>query len=93
MDRIQFDPNKRKSNLKKHNRDFLDAPVVLNRKEKVNKIDGRKDYGETREITVAKGKKNRLASVVHTKRGDEERIISFRDANYKEKSWWGSIWG
>ncbi len=90
---IEFDPNKNRKNKQKHGKDMVNAGRVLDRENKVSKVDNRRDYGEIRKVTVAPEPNNSLSSVVHTKRGEIERIISYRGASKKEKKWWEGIFG
>ncbi len=46
--------------------------------------DTRRDYGETRFVTVGLYE-GRMVVIAHTKRGDDTRIISVRKANDREQ--------
>jgi hypothetical protein len=80
---ITYDPQKRAETLKNRSLDFEDAPKVFAGKH-FQMEDDRRDYGETRWITV--GRLNRtIVVVVWTSRGEACRIISMRKCNAKER--------
>jgi uncharacterized protein len=82
--KIIFDPAKRDATLRDRNLDFADAvkvfagPVLSGR-------DDRKDYGETRIVTVGY-LDSRMMIIVWTQRDDARHIISMRKANDREKA-------
>ena len=82
---FEWDENKRLLNLKKHKLDFADVKIIFMDKDKYDIIDNRKNYGETRIITVGLFYDELLTSVCHTDRNGITRIISFRPASKKEK--------
>ena len=53
--------------------------------ERVTVVDDRRDYGETRFVTVG-DVNGRMVILVWTQRGETCRIISMRKANDREKS-------
>ena len=79
---VEWDEDKRQSNIRKHRVDFFDsnewewdAALVF--------ADERKDYGERRFIAyVPIGR--RLHVVIFTERNDTRRLISARKANMRE---------
>lgn len=79
---FDWDPENRKSNLKKHGIDFVDAVQVFEgfvlRRE-----DARRNYGERRLVAIGRIG-DQLLSVVYTVRGDSIRGISARRANRNE---------
>ena len=82
--RFTWDENKRKSNLKKHGLDFLDAKEVFS-KPLILFEDNRSgfEYGEQRMIAI--GFLDYLVVlIVHVESEDEIRIISMRKANHDE---------
>jgi uncharacterized DUF497 family protein len=82
---LQWDENKRQSNLKKHGLDFADASLVLETKPRMDV----KNYvnGEQREISFAYVERElTILCLVYTKRLNVFRIISFRKAHQKERS-------
>ena len=82
---FEWDENKRISNLIKHRIDFIEVKVVFYDPYRIEKIDGRKDYGEIRTNTIGKFKDEIIAVVAHTDRNGIIRIISARQANKKER--------
>ena len=81
--RIVFDPVKRQATLDERSLDMADAGQVF-ATEKLTIIDNRKDYGETRHITIGYID-GRMVLAVWTQRGDARRIISLRKANEREQ--------
>jgi hypothetical protein len=83
MDKVEWDPDKEKENIRKHKVTFTMASHIW---EGVvfEQYDDRHDYGESR--FQALGEVNgRLMVVVFTWRGTARRIISARKANPREK--------
>ena len=80
--RFTWDPRKRRSNLKVHHIDFVDAEKVF-AGPTFTFEDDRFAYGERRFVTLGL-----LAgipvSIVHTESEDEIRVISFRKATSNE---------
>jgi uncharacterized DUF497 family protein len=81
--KIEYDPEKRKKTLKERGLDFEDALIVFTTGRRISKIDSRKDYGEERVITMGE-LAGRHVVIVHTRRGNAERIISMRKADERE---------
>jgi len=81
--KFQFDPEKAKSNRKKHNVSFADAEGVFYDPLAIHKED---PYSaeEDRWIAVGMGSASQLLVVVYTFRGDEVRLISVRRATRRE---------
>lgn len=81
---FEWDDNKNQSNLEKHGISFEEAALIF---EGVilSRIDDRKDYGETRTITIGKIANLVVVTVVHTDRDGNIRIISARSANRLER--------
>ncbi len=90
----EWDENKRKSNIKKHNIDFVAAKEVFNDKERIEIVDDRKDYGEERIQTIGYAKPG-ILFVVFTYRENKStrRFISARKANKKELAIYNSLIG
>ena len=80
---FEWDARKRNINLNKHGFDFTTASRVWDG-EVVERIDDRRDYGETRVIAVGEVDESVIV-VVYTIRGENRRIISARKANSSEK--------
>lgn len=83
MFEVTFDPVKRDENLAKHGLDFEDAARVFDGPT-LDGPDNRRDYGETRIITVGR-LEGRMVVLVWTPRGDTRRVISMRKANGREQ--------
>jgi uncharacterized protein len=81
---FEWDPRKEQSNLRKHHFDFTTATLIWGGPA-VEKIDDRREYGETRIIAVGEAG-GCIIVVVYTWRGEDRRIISARKANSREKS-------
>ena len=87
---FEWDDIKRKSNIKKHGIDFINAPKIFD-SYTLTIEDDRSDYGEKRFITfgILEG---RIVVVVHTENEDSIRIISIRKATkYEEKAYFSQI--
>ncbi|MCL2338752.1 MAG: BrnT family toxin [Proteobacteria bacterium] len=87
---FEWDENKRKSNRKKHEMDFLRASKVFKDENRVERIDDRKNYGEVRIQAIGRINKfmawgGTIIFVVYTVRNNNIRIISARKANKGEK--------
>jgi len=81
---FEWDENKNNSNLFHHKLSFEDAHFVFEG-ETITFEDQRKDY-ETEKRYITLGLlENRLVVIVHTPRGDNQRIISMRKGNSREK--------
>lgn len=87
---FEWNDTKRKSNIKKHGIDFINAPTIFDGYTLTTE-DDRYDYGEERFITfgILEG---RVVVVVHTENDDSIRIISIRRATkYEEKTYFSQI--
>lgn len=82
--RYEWDDSKNQSNFTKHGISFEEVIEIFD-KEHVTWIDDRKDYGETREISLGEINNNVVILVVHTDRYGITRIISARKANSRER--------
>ena len=80
---FEWDNTKRKSNIKKHGIDFIDAPIIFSGYT-LTIEDDRYDYGEERFVTfgILDG---RVVAVVHTETENLIRIISMRKATKNEE--------
>ena len=84
--RFEWDEEKEKINIKKHDIDFSFAALVFNDPYRIEKYDSAHSNTEDRYITI--GLANRFAmvvTVVYTERHSITRIISARAATEKEK--------
>lgn len=79
---IEFDPTKDASNVEKHGVSLALAES-LEWDWLISRPDGRKDYGEPREVGFAPIG-SRVFCVVFVQRDDRLRIISLRKANSRE---------
>ncbi len=80
--KITYDLTKREITLKDRGLDFADA-ILLFAGITLDFQDNRKDYGETRIITVGH-LRGRMMVVVWTPRGEARHVISMRKANERE---------
>ena len=85
---IEFDPAKDSGNVDKHGVSLALAES-LEWDWLISRPDGRKDYGEPREIGFAPIGP-RVFCVVFVQRGDNLRIISLRKANSREVKFYAS---
>jgi len=85
--KITFDPAKRATTLRDRSLDFADAAEVFAGKA-LNIPDERRDYGESRIITVGL-LRERMVIVVWTPRGNGRHVFSMRKANDREKARFG----
>ncbi|QEN04569.1 BrnT family toxin [Thiospirochaeta perfilievii] len=83
--KFEWDENKNQSNYEKHGI-YFDEAVEVFKSDCLTWIDDRKNYGETREITIGEVSKNIVLVLVHTDRFGNIRIISARKANERERS-------
>ena len=79
----QWDPNKAKSNLKKHGVRFADAVSVFEDENAITIED--EHESENRFITIGKDILLRILVVIYTFRGHIIRIISARKATVRER--------
>ena len=84
---VTFDPAKREATLKDRGLDFADALEVFAGRT-LDMPDDRRDYGETRIVTVG-SLRGRMVIVVWTPRGSARHVISMRKANDREKARFG----
>ena len=80
---VEFDPDKARSNLKKHKVSFAHAEQVL-RDPMALTIEDLESEGEVRFVTLGMDALGRVLVVVHTSRGDRVRLISARKASAGE---------
>jgi uncharacterized DUF497 family protein len=81
----EWDPEKAKENLRKHDVSFEEAATVFLDPLAVTYPDPDHSDEERREITVGHSARQRVVFVSHTHRGDRTRIISARKATRKER--------
>lgn len=82
--RLIWDETKRRSNLAKHGLDFRQADTVLESNYRLDLPEIRGKELRNKSISYALGFMAVL-TVVHTRRGDATRVISFRRASTMER--------
>lgn len=83
---FEWDKNKSEANLQKHGISFDEVKAIFCGPV-LTTHDKRKEYGETREISIGELKGGiAVAIVIHTNRQGKTRIISARIANKKERT-------
>ena len=80
---FEWDQNKAKANLKKHDIDFADAVTVFDDSKAITIDDP--NHGEEWFITIGMDAYGRIIVVIYTWRGNVIRIISARKANKFER--------
>jgi uncharacterized protein len=83
--KFEWDPQKARSNLKKHKVSFEEAATALADPMAATGADPDHSIGEFRYITFGISKRGRLLVVAHTEEGDSIRIISARIARKGER--------
>jgi uncharacterized DUF497 family protein len=87
---LEWDENKRRTNLRKHQIDFIGSEEIFDGYT-VTFEDDSVDYDEQRFITFGKFQ-GRVVVVVHTERDDNIRMISIRKATkYEERYYYAKI--
>jgi uncharacterized DUF497 family protein len=84
---FEWDPEKSKSNLKKHGISFEEAKEIF-LGPVLTAQDRRKDYGEKRFISIGALSGVVFLVVAHTDRKGKVRIISARKANQTERKFY-----
>ena len=83
--KIEWDPEKAKSNLKKHGISFEEAATTLSDPMAATGADPDHSITEERYVTFGVSGKGRLVVVSHTEKHETIRIISARKASKGEK--------
>jgi hypothetical protein len=83
--KIEWDPRKAKSNLKKHGVSFEEAATALSDPMAATGADPDHSVVEERYVTFGVSQKGRLLVVSHTEKGETIRIISARRASKGER--------
>jgi hypothetical protein len=86
---IEFDPEKARSNLRKHGVGFAHAEQALRDPMALTAEDPDAE-GEQRLVTLGMDALGRLLVVIHTPRGDRTRLISARKASKGEGEQYGA---
>ena len=84
MMRVDWDPEKAKSNFQKHGVRFSDAEIVLYDLTALTSEDVEAE-GEQRFISIGRDVITRIIVVVYTYRGQDIRLISARKATKRER--------
>jgi len=82
--KIEWDPQKARSNLRKHKVPFEEAATALSDPMAATGDDPDHSVGEFRYVTFGMSERGRLLVVAHTERGQTIRIISARVASKGE---------
>ncbi len=82
---FEWDINKAKANVVKHNVSFEEAATVFGDERSLTIDDTAHSTQEKRKITLGRSLNKHLLVVIHTERGAHIRIISARKASRKEK--------
>jgi uncharacterized DUF497 family protein len=80
---FEFDPEKARSNLRKHGVSFAHAEQAL-RDDMAVTIEDPDSIDEQRFVTLGVDALGRLLVVIHTQRGERTRLISARKASRRE---------
>ena len=81
--KYEWDEEKRKSNIRKHGLDFVDAERIFEGNT-LTVADDREDYGQRRFVTIGLCKAV-VVVVAHTEKADVIRVISMRKATKNEE--------
>lgn len=82
---VEWDPNKAKQNISKHDVSFEEAATIFDDPLSSTIDDPLHSENEERYIIIGKSKQNRLLVVSLADRGERIRIISARLANNRER--------
>ncbi len=85
---FEWNPQKAKANLQKHQIDFEEASTIFDDPQFITFLDEEHSADEERYITIGLSNKNRLLMVAHTERSDKIRIISARKATKNEEKFY-----
>lgn len=81
---LEWDPQKARSNLRKHRVSFEEAATALSDPLAATGSDPDHSGAESRYITFDMSERGRLLVVAHTEQGDTIRITSARQASRRE---------
>lgn len=85
---FEWDPDKAKKNIEKHQVSFNEAATVFGDPLSMTFYDPDHSIDENRFITVGLSRPGKLLIVSHTDRGDRIRIISARKATRREREFY-----
>jgi uncharacterized DUF497 family protein len=84
---FEWDEVKNRKNIEKHAIDFNDAITIFDDDNRIEAVDGRNDYGETRMQVIGEAKPGVLMAVyTWRKNNTSRRMISARIASQKERA-------
>jgi uncharacterized DUF497 family protein len=86
--RFEWNDEKARVNLKKHDVDFQEASTVFDDPVFITFLDEEHSADEERYITIGLSGKQRLLMVAHTERGNKIRIISARKVTKNEENFY-----
>ncbi|MGD9583244.1 MAG: BrnT family toxin [Lysobacterales bacterium] len=85
---FEWDAEKAAANLSKHGVSFTESAAVFFDPDRIERYDGREDYGEDRYVTVGRTDAGEL-TIAYTLRGDVIRIFSARKATrHEQRQYW-----
>jgi uncharacterized protein len=82
---FEWDPNKARSNLRKHGIDFADAVAAFEDERAITIRDELTAVNEQRFLTLGRESRGRVVVVAYTWRGSVIRIFSARRATARER--------
>jgi uncharacterized DUF497 family protein len=85
---FEWNPEKAKINLQKHQVDFDEANTIFDDPQFITFLDEEHSADEERYITIGLSNKNRLLMVAHADRNDHIRIISARKVTKNEEKFY-----
>ena len=85
---FEWDPEKAKANLKKHNIGFEEASTIFEDPQFISFLDEEHSAEEERQITIGLSNKTRLLMAAHTQRKQHIRIVSARKATKNEEKFY-----
>ena len=85
---FEWDPEKAKANLQKHQVDFEEAGTIFDDPQFISFLDEEHSGDEERYITIGLSNKNRLLMVAHADRNEHIRIISARKVTKHEEKFY-----
>ena len=81
----EWDEDKARTNLRKHQVSFLEGATVFNDQFVATQSDPGHSLAEQRYIAIGRSVRGRILVVVFTERGDKLRLISCRKATPRER--------
>ena len=83
-DGFEWDDEKASFNVRQHEVAFEEASSVFSDRYAMTIFDARHSKGEDRYVTLGISRMGRLVAVMHTERGENQRLISARKATRRE---------